>query len=501
MKKENNKLLKEDKYDIYVDGVRAKVTICNDDKEFVPIYKIEYPMVEKATVALLDSVREKLISDIEITPFQVLDPDEVKLLKSRFMSKSMAIIEEKLPNISKLKKEGLAGILLHNCLGLGKLEMLLNDKQLEEIVINNAKEPVWVYHMKYSWLKTNLTIPSDIDIYNYAAMIGRRVGTQISYLNPLMDAYLITGDRSNATLFPISSKGNTLTIRKFARKAWTITDFLKSNVVSTPMAAFLWLAIQYEMNTIIAGGTASGKTSLLNVLSNFIPPNHRIITIEDTREIQIPKFLHWVPLTTRPPNPEGKGEVTMLQLLINSLRMRPDRILVGEMRRSREAEVLFEAIHTGHSVYATLHANTAEETVRRLINPPIKVPPTLLSSLHLVTVMHRDRRRDIRRLIQISEIKSNKEGDKVDINTVFGWSPSNDKFLKLKKSARVLEEIKFFTGMTNRELIRDLNEKERILKWLLKKDINQINDVGEVISTYYTKPDKVMSKVAKGKDF
>lgn len=491
--------MEKSNYHLTVDGIKAEVTIFTDSHEFVPQYKLEYPDIEPATKAVLDAIREKLVEEVEIRTGQVLNPEEIASLKKKFLTRSAELIQAELPGISAETKETLAGILLHNSLGLGQLEILLSDPNLEEIVINNSKEPVWVYHRNLSWLKTNVSIVSDTDIYNYASMIGRRVGTQISYLNPLMDAYLVSGDRSNATLFPISAKGNTLTIRKFASRPWTITDFIEGNVMSVKMAAFLWLAMQYEMNILTSGGTASGKTSLLNVLSCFIPPNQRIISIEDTREIQIPNFLHWVPLTTRPPNAEGKGEVTMLELLVNSLRMRPDRILVGEIRRSREAEVLFEAIHTGHSVYATLHANTAEETVKRLINPPINIPSTLLGALHLIAVMHRDRRREIRRLIQLSEIVTNDYENKVEVNTVFSWSPSNDTFIEMERSARVMREIEFYTGMAPKEIANDLKEKEMILNWLVKKQVRDTNRVGEIVSTYYTNTEKVLKIVSKSK--
>ena len=143
----------------------------------------------------------------------------------------------------------------------------------------------------------------------------------------------------------------------------------------------IWLAIEYEMNILFSGGTASGKTTMLNVCMPFVQPNSRIISIEDTRELQLPDFLYWTPLVTRLPNPEGKGEINMLDLLINSLRMRPDRIILGEMRRAREAEVLFEAMHTGHSVYSTVHADTTSETISRLTNPPLNVPPNLLKAV------------------------------------------------------------------------------------------------------------------------
>jgi len=207
-------------------------------------------------------------------------------------------------------------------------------------------------------------------------------------LDPLLDAHLITGDRANATLFPISGRGNTITIRRFRRDPWTVTDLIKNKTTSSEVMALIWMGMQYELNLILSGGTGSGKTSFLNVCLPFIQPNHRILSIEDTRELSLPSFLHWIPMTTREPNPEGKGAVEMLDLLVNSLRMRPDRIIVGEVRRQREAEVMFEAMHTGHSVYTTLHANTADETIRRLVNPPIEVPTTMLEAVHLNVVMY-----------------------------------------------------------------------------------------------------------------
>ena len=397
--------------------------------------------------------------------------------------------------------KALVGILVHHSLGLGVLEIILRDKNLEEIVINSSKEPIWVYHIKIGWMKTNVTVGSEVHIYDYASAIGRMVGQQITNLNPLMDAYLTTGDRANATLFPISSDGNTLTIRKFARRPWTVTDFIETKTLSLDVAAFLWLAIQFELNIVVAGGTASGKTSLLNALTCFIPPNQRILSIEDTRELHLPEFLHWVPLTTRPPNPEGKGEINMLHLLINSLRMRPDRILVGEIRRQREAEVLFEAINTGHSVYSTLHANTAEEAFRRLVNPPINIPVALLGGLQLIAVMHRDRRKNIRRLLQLTELipSSGLNEMRVDLNTIYQWVAADDKIITISKSYRTLGDIKLYTGMSERDIEKDLEEKKEILQWLVEHKVTDITVVGKVVSHYYKDPQHVLEKVRSGK--
>jgi flagellar protein FlaI len=310
-----------------------------------------------------------------------------------------------------------------------------------------------------------------------------------------MDASMNTGDRVNATLFPISTCGNTITIRKFSRTPWTIVDLIQKKVLDLPSAAFLWTAIENETSMLVAGGTASGKTTLLNVLMPFIPPNNRVITIEDTRELVLPKFLHWVPLTTRQPNPEGKGGVAMLDLLVNSLRMRPDRIVVGEIRRAKEAQVLFEAIHTGHSVLATFHAETAEQAITRLTSPPIDVPKTMVESMPLITVAFRQRRMGIRRIFQISEVLPGPS-----VNTVYQWKARDDTLHLEGKSKRIFEEVEVHTGMTEKEMSDEMMIKQQILAWIVKANLNNVNAIGKIISTYYMNKDKVVSELKKNSD-
>ena len=486
-----------EEYRLVVDNVPSTVRIVHDPKEFVPVYELHFPMIETATQAALETVRERMITELQIEPEEILDAKELKALKEAFIKRALEMLSKELPRLDRSKTEILAGLLLHQSLGLGVIEVILQDRNIEEIVMNNANDPVWVYHIRLGWLKTNIYPGDESQIYNFASAIGRRVGTQINNLNPLMDAYLTTGDRANATLFPISSKGNTLTIRKFARRPWTITDFIQTGTISVDVAAFLWIAIQYELNVVVAGGTASGKTSLLNALTCFIPPNQRLISIEDTREIQLPKWLHWVPLTTRPPNPEGKGEITMLQLMVNALRMRPDRIVVGEIRRGKEAEVLFEAINTGHSVYSTLHANTADEAYRRLINPPIGIAEALLQSLQLIVVMHRDRRRGIRRVLEVSELipSSGVKNMNIELNTVFRWIVSEDKSTQLTKSYRAINDIKLFSGMSDDDIDKDMAEKKEILEWIVKKDIKDIHEFGRIVSEYYQDRKSILEMV------
>ncbi len=509
-KKESEKAIKKTKegnvlleYEISSDNVTAKVTVLEKPNEYIPIYSVEQPVLHKATHAVLDHVREQVISMVQLSTSEFIDPKAYNNVKKRFMEKAMDILNEVLPESNEKDKKILVGILIHEMIGLGDIEILLNDNYLEEIVINNCEEPVWVYHKKFGWLKTTITYKSEEAIYNNMAAIGRKVGRQITNIHPLMDAHLSTGDRVNATLFPISTKGNTITIRRFSRSPWTIINMIdpKVKTMSTEIAAILWLAIQYELNILGVGGTASGKTSLLNAIIPFMPPNQRIISIEDTREIQLPKYLHWIPFSAREPNPEGQGGVSMLDLLANSLRMRPDRIIVGEIRRAKEAEVMFEAIRTGHSAYATFHSDTAEQAYKRLTNPPISLPEPLISALHLMLVQYRHRRKGIRRSLELAELiplenMSNK------VNVIYKWNARDDTFEKIGRYIRVLNEIHLFTGMNEIEIEENLKDKQTILQWMLDKRIKTVNAVGKVFAEYYKDEKKIidLAKSNKGPD-
>src|SRR3989344_4343278 len=334
-----------EKYKIASDGIQAEVMI---DTSLNKGYFIKIPELPPATNALMENIKRELIARVNVTFSEILDPKEINNLKSKFVANANEILKNKVREIDEDTRSVIIGRLVQETLGLGLVEFLLNDGNIEEVVINSSSEPIRVYHKVYGWLETNVRVSSEAQILNYSNIIARRAGRQVSTLNPLLDAHLVTGDSANAVLYPISTKGNTVTIRKFSRDPWTVTDLIKNKTANSQIFALIWIAIQYEMNIIISGGTASGKTSFLNTCLPFMPPNHRIISIEDTRELQAPSFLYWAPLVTRLPNPEGKGEVSMLVLLVNSLRMRPDRIILGEIRKQEEATVLFEAMHTGH---------------------------------------------------------------------------------------------------------------------------------------------------------
>ena len=485
-----------DTYDYVAKNVPIKVLISRKKGEFVPIYEVSISSISKTTEFMLERIRQELIRAVNLEMIDLTDLKKTKLIESQFEETIADLINKYFPDLDNETKGFLTSYLLTKSLGLGMIEFLMNDHQLEEVVVNDASEPIWVYHRKHGWLKTNVFVRDEEQTRHYASIIGRKVGRQISVLEPLLDAHLEEGDRVNATLMPISTTGNTLTFRKFARDPWTITKFIQTRTISAEAAAIIWMAMQYEMSAIIAGGTASGKTSALNCLADFFPPNQRIISIEDTREIRLPKFLHWVPMNTRLPNAEGKGEISMEDLLVNSLRMRPDRIIVGEVRRKREAETLFEAIHTGHSVYATFHANNAEQTIDRLTNPPIDVPKILLPAISLIIVQFRNRRVGTRRTFQIAEIL-----DDSTPNILMQYDQKLDKLVNKNPSKSLFKSLKLYTGMSDSEIAHDIHEKEKVLSYLVKNNITNVDEVGKIIAEYYTDKENMMKFVNANKSY
>jgi len=486
MKKED-KLLES--YEIVADYVPAKVNLFIEPGQIVPIYELNLPELGDATKALLAETQDELASKVPLEIEGITDPKKIEEMKKSFFNEIKKVLLNKLPNQSDGELNVISGILLHQMYGLGFIDVVMADDKLEEVTVNGARFTLGVYHKKYGWCKSNINLNTEEEIYNLSSQIGRKANREISNLNPILDAHLLSGDRVAATLFPISTAGNTITIRRFSRNPWTLVHLIspKFKTLSAEVAALLWLAIQYELNVFVVGGTASGKTSLLSAICAFIPPKQRIISIEDTREVFLPQTLHWnwVPMTTRGANPEGKGEIAMLDLMVASLRMRPDRILVGEVRRKEQAETMFEAMHTGHAVYTTFHADSTEQAKRRLLEAPLSIPLMQAESLQLIVVQFRDRRKGHRRTLEVAEVLSGSR-ESMKINYLYRWRARVDKFEKANESVRVFEDLNLHTGMTPQEINEDLKEKELILNWMIENDIMEMNKVGAILNIYYS---------------
>lgn len=389
--------------------------------------------------------------------------------------------------------------LFQDLVGYGEIDPLIRDDNLEEIMIIGINKPVFVYHREYGMMKTNIIFKDSDELMNLIDTIARQINRRIDQESPILDGRLLDGSRVNATIPPISADGPSMTIRKFKKDPLTIIDLIKSKTVSVELAAFFWLCFDglgvRSANAIISGGTSSGKTTTLNALSSFINPKERIITIEDTLELQIPHE-HVIRMETRPPNVENKGELTMDDLVKNSLRQRPDRIIVGEVR-GNEAITLFTALNTGHSGFGTLHSNDARETITRLTNAPMSVPNIMISAIDFIIMQNRIYKSDgvsFRRVSEVAEVVGIEEGV-VQLNKIFEWDPQNDIIKKVGITSKTLTEIAKVSGNSLNAVYDEIKNRELVLQHMINQDIHSIKDVGTVLEMYYLNPQKVLNRI------
>lgn len=376
---------------------------------------------------------------------------------------------------SAQKPEVLAQVTLHRFYGYEVIQPLFYDEELEEIIVNGSDEPVWVYHRDAGLCKTNLQ-------FNEKTMgvFLNQLGGKDLY----DDIRLADGSRANV-IRPPASPWPSVTIRVFHQRPFSIVHLIEKNTLSAEVAALLWTAFEgfrlFPLNVLIAGGTAAGKTTMLNALTALIPPEERIVTIEDTPELNLVGRTNWVPLFS------GK-HATAQELLINALRMRPDRLIVGDMRGA-EAETLFTAMNTGHrGASGTFHANSDRDAIVRLENTPMNVPRVLLPLADLIVIQQRfnDRRHGlVRRVTQVSEIARGETGPA--LNQVYAWNSESDFIEKTSVATATIEKLGRATNRTPKQVMAVMEERRKVLQYLAEKGINGHEDVCQFVTEYYKK--------------
>ncbi|MDA3855799.1 MAG: ATPase, T2SS/T4P/T4SS family [Candidatus Woesearchaeota archaeon] len=480
-----------DKYEINFETSKIPIVIYSSKDSYIGVYEVGILEVGDYTKFIVEKIKEDLLREgiFEKDKDDNFTYDE---LKKAYVKKVKELIQFYLPVLNYDDKDKLVTYIVQKSLDLGFVDIIISDPNIEELTINGGSKKIMIYHRKHGWLETNLNFIDDDEINNIASRIALENKKFFSNLTPLLDAHLRGGHRVNATLNPISTMGTTLTIRRFSDKPWTVSDLINSKTSSSIALAMIWIAMENEFSIIVAGGTGSGKTSFLNAISTFIPASQRIISVEDTREIRLPDYSHWVPMEARQSNQEGRGEVSMLDLIMNSLRMRPDRIIIGEIRKKKEAEVLFEAMRTGHSVYGTFHANNAHETVLRLSSSPIEIPKFTLSALGLIVIQSRDRRSGQRVTLQIAEL--DEDGNE---RVLLQFNPKTKKYFMKNKPKYLTQKLDEFQGIDEKEFFDELKRRALVLEYLAKYNITEIDDVGKVINRYYKDKDNLIKEAFK----
>lgn len=397
--------------------------------------------------------------------------------------------------------QNLASFIIDDAVGFGVLGSLLPEQSLEEIMVNGLKKPIFVVHRKFGMCKTNLLFSDASHLEGIVRKVARTVGKPFDEANPLLDARLSDGSRVNATFSGITPEGPTLTIRKFSKVPLSVADLIVVNTFSSEAAAFLWLMVEglglEPMNVIVTGGTSSGKTTTLNALASFSRFSDRLISIEDTLELDLGNRENWIRLEAQLKS-SSHDEVSMDDLLRNSLRMRPDRLVIGEVRSS-EAQTLFVAMDTGHrGVLGTLHSNTAREMLLRLQQPPMNVAEVMLPLLNLVVVQVKlflPGKGVARRVLQIAELSS-MEGKPLLAN-VFEWDRAVDKLRRTDTPSHVFEVLSEKTSLSKNDLKKELLLRQRILEWMVQNRISSHQQASELIQRYYFDPQQLLDQLQK----
>ncbi len=475
-------------------------SITEKEKEFIKVVRNtldeDRTLEELEVIYLKDKERVRFIEKVkeleDVLPKRIdsLFPSEELIERiSQFIGNVAPYVENK----RKVAKH-----LLNELIGLGVLTGFMKDDKLEEVMVNGAGKKVFVFDRDYGICETNVVFQKEKDIRMIAKKVAEFVGKEINESNPLLDARLPDGSRVNATIPPASPHASTLTIRKFRKKPFTVTELIKNGTITSEAMAFLWLCVEgmgvHPSNIIIAGSTGSGKTTTLNNLSIFIPPEDRMVTIEDTLELNLRNRSNWVQLESRPGNYDTG--LSLDDLLKNSIRMRPDRVVVGEVR-GKEAETMFTAMDIGHQgVMSTLHANSPRETILRLRSNPMNVPKAMFSLLDLIVMQHRMQLPNKglkRKVTQISEVKV--LGEHILLNDIYKSSKKGDGVERTNLPSHIIESIAENTGKTKNQVSKELRIRQAILEYLVEKNIMDYEKILSFITDYYEGPEKVLDKI------
>jgi len=463
-------------------------------------YEVIEPTLLKEEEGQLKEIKAILIEEIDVHLKEIGTRDKAE---EYLENKIREIIKDYRLKIAEEAIDKLMYYIIRDFLGYGKIDPFMKDHLIEDISADGVNIPIYVWHREYESLPTNI-IFNDVDELNsFVVRLAYLSGKNISLAMPILDASLPDGSRIQITYGKeITRRGSTFTIRRFRVDPLTISDLISFNTVSSDMAAYFWYAIENRASILVSGGVAAGKTTVLNCLSMFIKPGLKIVSVEDTAELNLPHE-NWIPSVVRTGfghDEKGTGAITLFDLLKAAVRQRPDYLIVGEVRGA-EAYTLFQAMATGHLGMGTIHGESVSSVIHRLGSEPMNIPRPLLTMIDAVTVQLRTEvdGKPARRTRTVTEIIGlDPRTQELLTNEVYRWDAKRDVFLYSGRSY-ILEEKMKRMGLSEEEVREELHRRKTVLDWMVKKGIRRYTDVVSIIREYYADPARIYRKARLGR--
>ena len=462
-------------------------------------YEVIEPTLLEEEAEMLKEIKKILMEEIDVNLKEI---DTREKAAEYLKQKMREVIENYKFQIADEAIDKLTYYTVRDFIYYGKINPLMKDRMVEDISADGVNIPIYVWHREYESLPTNIIFEEEDKLNSFIARLAYLSGKNISIASPMLDASLPDGSRIQLTYGnEITRRGSTFTIRRFKVDPLTISDLISFNTLSSEIAAYFWYIIENRASVLVAGGVASGKTTLLNCLSMFIKPEMKIVSVEDTAELNLPHE-NWIPSVVRTglgSGPRATGAITLFDLLKAAVRQRPDFIIVGEVRGA-EAYTLFQAMATGHLGLSTIHGESVEAVIQRLGSEPMNIPKSLLSMIDVVTIQVRTEieGRPARRTERVTEVLSlNPQTKELQTKNVFRRSPRSDSFQYMGRS-HVLKRILEKNGRTWEEVEKELQRRQTVLDWMVRKKVRQHTEVAKIIREYYANSDRIFRKARMG---